>query len=86
MSLLNNLQALVKANEHKAVKKKTKRNRVDEAYIAICTDLEEIAKQGMTYLNYYPETIPDEVDGMLRDEGLIVWRNSETFKVQIPKD
>ncbi|UDM72669.1 hypothetical protein [Vagococcus fluvialis] len=41
---------------------------------------------GKTEFKFVPKIIPLAVDKMLRDEGFIVWRNSEVFKVVVPME
>lgn len=89
MTVLNELQAIVREERIKRdfvqAKREIEEKWVRENFDQIILRLGRVARKGEDFIVFAnPEAIPDEVDYLLRSEGLIVWRNSEILKVVIP--
>lgn len=89
MTVLNELQAIVREERIKRdfvqAKRELEEKWVREIFDQIILRLGRVARKGEDFIVFTnPKAIPDEVDYLLRSEGLIVWRNSEILKVVIP--
>lgn len=70
------------------IKKEDKSDEIAErVYSLIKKNVLELTKrEGVTSFTYNPNDVPVKVDEMMKQEGFIVWRNSEVVKYAIPTE
>lgn len=87
MDLLSRLQHNISnANIKKEYNTTNKSKKISKVYRVIVRWMEISSLNGIDTYSLDPEEVPLEVDELLRNDGFIVWRNSEIFKCVIPKD
>lgn len=85
MDLLGELQNNLEKSEGRITDNDDSFLYATKTYAHIVKDMQKKSKLGHDTFVFDPSKVPTIVDNMMRQDGMIVWRNSFIVKYVIPK-